>query len=142
MLPQPGRCRMTDTIAALTQSLARPVTLGMLPAPHARAAVALAVLRAAPPAADLAGMIHIWLHLLAAHIRRLEDQRDLLTHAIKRRLRPMIAARKPWNQLMAAAHDLNGADGFPLAEAEVSDIVRTEVYFNLPSPPRRHPHGR
>ena len=70
------------------------------------------------------------------------NRREIATARIKHLLRPMIAERKPWGSLMAEAHGLNGSAGFPLAEAKVSEIVRTEVWFALPPAPRGgRPHG-
>jgi hypothetical protein len=51
---------------------------------------------------------------------------------VKRRLRPLIALRKPSNVLLAEAHDVNGASGFPLEEREVNSIAATEMYWALP----------
>jgi hypothetical protein len=70
-----------------------------------------------------------------------QNQREDIVFAIKRLLKPMIATRAPWNNLMAQAHDLNGARNFPLTEAEVTEIVRIEVYFAIPPPPRGIRHG-
>lgn len=68
-----------------------------------------------------------------------EHERANVERAIKVMLRPLIAERRPWNVLMAEAHEINGGNGFPLAEADVSEIVRTEVHFALPPAPRgRH----
>lgn len=72
-------------------------------------------------------------------VTQAEHERADVERAIKVMLRPLIAERVPWNGLMAEAHEINGANGFLLAEAEVSEIVRTEIYFALPPAPRgRH----
>jgi anti-sigma factor RsiW len=132
---------MSD-IAALTASLALPVTRGLLPLAHAEGWITVAVARQRPKVADIPAAVNVWLHVLAERVRQMEERQDLVALHIKRRLKPMVAARQPWNQLMAAAHDLNGQADFPLGEAEVSELVRTEVWFALPPAPRRITHGR
>jgi hypothetical protein len=131
-----------DVIGALTQSLARPVSCGLLAEAHAYAAIVAAVARATTADDDLEAVVAIWWHILVEHIRVITQQRDLVTHRIRRSLRPMIGTRQPWNVLMATAHDLNGAGNFPMSENEVASIVKTEVWFALPHPPGRYPNGR
>lgn len=70
-----------------------------------------------------------------------ERDQDEAARDIKTLIRPLIAAREPWNSLMAQAHDVNGARGFPLTEADVTEIVRAEIYFALPTAPRGARHG-
>jgi hypothetical protein len=48
-------------------------------------------------------------------------------HRIWRRIKPLIDARKPSRVVLAEAHDVNGAEGFPLAEADVSDMALAEM---------------
>lgn len=69
------------------------------------------------------------------------QDRDETARAIKCAIKPMIGERAAWGALMAQAHDVNGANGFPLVEADVNDIVRTEVFYALPAAPRGQRHG-
>lgn len=136
------RAAVSAVIAGLTQSLARPVARGLLPPEHAHAAILAALWRVWTPGVDLAGQLTMWLHILALNIENLQIKRDAATGAVKRALKPLIVLHRPWNVLMAEAHDANSARDFPLSEAEVSEIVRQEVWFALPPAPRRQPHGR
>lgn len=79
-------------------------------------------------------------HLFFQYLDRAETKRAITEARIKRRLRPMIALRKPFNALFAEAHGTNGADGFPFEEPEVNDITKTEMYWSLPS--GRSSHAR
>jgi hypothetical protein len=84
-----------------------------------------------------------WLHgvlraLTHQHTARLQVRRDMAEHAIKRTMRPMVARRKPSNQLLAEAHNCNQDQGYPLDEAEVEIAVAEIVRWTLP---RRRRHG-
>jgi hypothetical protein len=140
MGPLPGWSAVTAAIAALTQSLARPIVRGMLPYRQAQDAVAMAILneQSIPDAAEA---LPIWLHVLRQNIHNAEVRRDMARGAIKNALRPLIPLRTPWRRLMAEAHDINGDADFPLSEDEVADVVKTEIYFALPVE-RRPSHGR
>lgn len=143
MRPLPGWSTVTDAIAALTQSLAPPVARGMLSSEGARAAIAMAVIRAAKAGDDISGQVGIWLHVLEINVCAISARHNLIAHQIRRTIKPMIIAHHPWRSLMAMAHDLNGEAGFPLPEAEVSEIVRIEVWFSLPpAPTGRSAHAR
>lgn len=70
------------------------------------------------------------------------NARDLCAHKIRRTVAPLIARRKPPNMLLAEAHGVNGAQGFPLHESEVNDLVKTEVWYALPPASRGRARGR
>jgi hypothetical protein len=131
-----------DAIKALTQSLARPVSCGLLAEAHAYAAIVATVARATTASDDLEAVVAIWWHILVEQVRAITVRRDVVAHRIRRTLKPMIGTHQPWNVLMATAHDLNGAGNFPMSENEVASIVKTEVWFALPHPPGRYPNGR
>jgi hypothetical protein len=69
-----------------------------------------------------------------------EQERAEVVRAIKATLRPLIAEHQAWNVLMAEAHEVNGVNDFPLAEADVTEIVRAEVGFALRSAQRGAAH--
>lgn len=134
---------MTD-IAALAASLGKPVAQGLLSFEQAEAALAAATARAMREGTlqgngTLEERFHAYRHVMGLHARNYEAKCELVTGAIKRLLQPMIVQRRPWNELLAEAHEINGSDGFPLTEREVGDVVETEVWFSLPRAPK---HGR
>lgn len=132
-----------ERLYGFAASLARPVARGHLPLGHADASLITHTLRAERDGTlgpyQAAHVVKGLLHTLRLRLEAERVQRDLAAHRIRRLLRPLIALHKPWATLMAEAHGDNGEAGFPLAEAEVSDIVATEVFFALP---RRVRHGR
>jgi hypothetical protein len=115
---------------AMAASLARPVARGYL----SRTEADVALLLATPDT----GAYRVARHILSERLRHLEGRRDVAWSRIRRRLKPLIAMRKTSNVLLAEAHDVNGAAGFPFAEPEVGDIVATEVYWALPKGGRRY----
>ena len=141
MHPCPGWSVVTTAIASLTQSLARPIVRGLLPYECAAEAIALAIYRE-PAVTDVAGALPVWLHILDLNIHNAEVGRDAARSMVKRAMRGLIPLHTPWPKLMAEAHDINGAAGFPLSEAEVSDVVKLEVYYALPPAPWSPRHGR
>jgi hypothetical protein len=129
---------------ALPGELAQPVARGYMPLEHAYAAM-LASTVAAERRGQLApykapDVFRLQKHLLGQRLEAERWRRAITEQRIARCLKPMIAAHKPSNALLAEAHGVNGTDGFPLEEPEVNDIVRAEVYWSLPV--RRHPHAR
>lgn len=127
---------------ALPAELAQPVARGQLPLAHAYAAMLADTVRAErlgemdPYKAP--DVFRLQKHLLGQHLARAETKRALAEGRIVRVIKPMIAVRRPSNAVLAEAHGVNGAAGFPLAEDEVTDIVRTEMYWSLPIGGRRH----
>lgn len=70
-------------------------------------------------------------HVLNLRIQDETLRRDLAAHAIARVMQPLLASLRPSRMLLAEAHNINGARGFPLTEEEVTDLARTEVYWFL-----------
>ncbi len=81
-------------------------------------------------------------HILRLNLDRDETRRAIAAARIKRTIRPLIAAHKPPNVLLAEAHGVNGADDFPFSEPEVTDLVTTEVYYSLPPASRGRHYAR
>ncbi|HEX3576579.1 MAG TPA: hypothetical protein VHU42_18425 [Rhodopila sp.] len=129
----------------LAATLARPVCRGYMPEAVADASLLVSTLRA-----ERAGTLAPYrageiVRLLRFFLRKRLDAEDLrhkiLADRIRRSLTPLIARRARWGELMATAHDVNAAAGFPLAEETVSVVVEEEVWFALPAPPRGARHG-
>jgi hypothetical protein len=121
----------------LAASLARPVARGWLSQDDAEDSLLITALR------DRSGHdpIHVYRyarHILSQRLAAEHARRDLAGHHIRRTIETMIAARKPSRALLAEAHGVNGEEGFPLTEDEVTDIVRAEVWLVLPHGGRRH----
>ena len=118
---------------ALAVSPARPVVRGYLSPHDARCAIAVHTARAERAGRlgyDPDHVISFGRFLLASQIKRLETKRSVCALHIVQRIRPLIAARRPRNQVRAEAHDCNGAEDFPFAEPEVTGIVDREYYFD------------
>jgi hypothetical protein len=77
-------------------------------------------------------------HILDLHLEKERVRRMMTAHRITRRISPLVTLRKPSNAVLAEAHDVNGADGFPLAEPEVSDMADLEMYWAMPAARPRH----
>ena len=128
----------------LAAELARPVARGWLTLTDAHIALLLAACQAVRNGyqdQDAAGIWRLQRHVLGLHLEAEERRRDLAEARVKRRLRPLIALRKPSNVLLAEAHDVNGAAGFPLEEREVNSIAATEMYWAMPRHGGQH-YGR
>lgn len=83
--------------------------------------------------AEQAGIRSVSCRALAASmLEDAEANRCDTTERIKRLVAPLIAARHRRNAVLAEAHGVNGSDGFPLTEDEVTGIVRREIWFSLP----------
>jgi hypothetical protein len=118
---------------ALAAELAQPVARGYLSQTQALAAM-LAGTVGAERRGELApfkatNVFRLQKHLLGQHLERLETKRAVTEMRIKRRIRPMIAVGKPRNAVLAEAHDVNGAEGFPFDEPDVNDIALGEVWL-------------
>jgi hypothetical protein len=105
--------------AGLAPQLARAVVRGLLPPEHALATIAIG----AAGDADVADTIRRDEHLLGLYIDRLDLERGLAGVAIHDVALPMLRRREPppRNAIRAAAHDVNGAHGFPLTEEDVEE---------------------
>ena len=131
-----GGVSIVAQLYALAAELAKPVALGDLSLTDAHAEMLLSTARS-ERLGELGqytcpNVFRLQQHILGLHLERLETQRAGVEGRIKRRLKPLIALRKPSNVLLAEAHDVNGAAGFPLLEPEVTDIAVTEMYWSLP----------
>lgn len=133
---------MTANPYPLAASLARPVARGYLTLTEAHLALLEAALQAErdgspyDPLLVYGGLRHI----LELHLEQLETTRAVAEMRMKRRLRPLIALRKPRHVLLAEAHDVNGSEGFPFPEEDVTDITVAEVSKAVQA--RRFSHGR
>lgn len=130
----------------MAKELGRPVARGQIPLEQAYASCI-----AATVAAERAGDLGTYAARdVVAHQRWVVDtaaeaetvRRDLCSHQIRRTVAPMISARQPRNVLLAEAHGVNGAQDFPLLESEVTDLVRTEVWYALPPAQRGRARGQ
>lgn len=124
---------------ALAASLARPVARGWLTRTEADVSLLNAAMQAQrngspyDPVVVYGGLRHI----LSLHLEAEDRRRDRVAGRIRRRLKPLLALRKPRNVLLAEAHDVNGDAGFPLLEPEVAEIAAIEAYWDA----RRARHG-
>jgi hypothetical protein len=129
---------------ALARELAKPVARGHLTLTEAHASLLATALQASrtgqlggyDPGDTFRGLRHV----LGLHLEAEQRRRALTEGRIARRLRPLIALRKPSNVLFAEAHDVNGLDGFPFEEPEVNDIAKTAMFWSLPA--QGNSHGR
>lgn len=119
----------------LAESMARPVACGYLSLTDAHGALLAGVLRAKRRgmAYDVRAVYRGLQHILDLRLAAEDRRRALCELYIKRRLRPLILRHMPSNVLYAEAHDINGAEGFPLAEHEVADLAAGEMYWALPA---------
>ena len=123
---------MSDHPHRLAVSLARPVVRGYLSRHEAWAAIGVYVAdaeRAGRLDHDPGDVVTFSRWLLASQIKRLETKRSVTALHVVQRIKPMIATKQPRNAVLAEAHDVNGAEGFPFAEPEVTGIVEREYYF-------------
>jgi len=124
---------LSDLPYDLAISLARPVVRGYLTPYDARCAIAVHTARAEREGRlgyDPDHVISFGRFLLASQIKQLETKRSVTALHIVQRIRPLIATKRPRNEVRAEAHDVNGAEGFPFAEPEVEGIVDREYYFD------------
>lgn len=128
-----------ERLYAMAREMGKPVARGLLPLEAAFAACIAATVQAEREG-QIGGykatdIVKFQRRLVQESASKEAQKRDLTTHRIRRLLRPMIAIRKPSRTLLAEAHGVNGADGFPLAEPEVTDIVAMEVWQSMPAAP-------
>jgi hypothetical protein len=134
-----------DKLYALARAFARPVARGYLTAGEALAWLMHDTLKAARAgqlgtyrASDVYGGLR---HILGMWLKIEDDRRAIATQHVKAKLRPLIALHKKSNVLLAEAHGINGQEGFPLTQPEVTDIAAMEIWFSLPTTPGRHRNG-
>jgi hypothetical protein len=133
---------MTAQLAALTKSLARPLMQRKLSAGQAYASLVNAIVQAERDGtlegdADLAGQIDAWGKLLGQFLRNEDAERVKTRGGIVGAIKPLIGCRQSSNRILAEAHDINGAAGFPFTEREVEEIVSTEMFWALRRSGRR-----
>ena len=118
---------------ALAAELANPVARGYLSLTAAHTALLTGTVRAerlgklAPYKA--ADVYRLQQHILGMHLDRLMARRAIAESRIKNRIWPPMKQRKPRNVLLAEAHDVNGAAGFPFDEPDVTTITAREMHF-------------
>lgn len=126
----------------LAASLARPVARGWLSSEAAKDSLAVLTMRAKRKGTlgpyQPGAVFDTLCFTLDQRLKSEENKRDLATHHVRRAVAPMIAARQPSRALLAEAHGVNGAAGFPLTEDEVGEAVRIEVWWSLPAGGRHH----
>lgn len=110
----------------LAASLARPVARGWLSQDDAEDSILIAALRDRS-GHDPLDVYRIGRHILSQRLAAEHARRDLAGHHIRRKLWEMIEQRQRARALLAEAHGVNGDEGFPLTEDEVSDIAITEM---------------
>ena len=134
---------MSD-IYQMAASLARPVARGYITRTEADAALLASTLAAKRrgmtyEVRDVFGGLR---HILDLHLEKERVRRMLTEQRIQRRIRPLITLRKPSNAVLAQAHSVNGEDGFPFDEADVTEMAVDAIYWALPPAPRRHNYAR
>jgi hypothetical protein len=118
---------------AIAAELARPVARGYLTLTAAHTALLAGTVRAerlgklAPYKA--ADVYRLQQHILGLHLDRLMAKRAVAEGRLKQRIRPLIALRKPRNVVLAEAHDVNGAEGFPFDEPDATFLALRELHF-------------
>jgi hypothetical protein len=125
-----GANRVADVLA-LAKQLAGPIARGRLPAGQATAAlfvVSLHLERAGLLGYDAIDVAQIAEHIAGLRNRNDAARRETTEGAIRRVMQPLLGIGARSNRLRAAAHDENGAAGFPLSEAEVEEIALTEAW--------------
>ena len=121
------------SLYGLARSLARPVARGWLSLGEADSALITTTLAEERSGAlegrKASDTVAFKRWLLRQELANQEAVRARATGGIRRIIRPMLETRQPPNAVLAEAHGHNGQSGFPLTEAEVSDIVRAERYW-------------
>jgi len=125
---------MSD-IYQMAASLARPVARGYITRTEADAALLASTLAAKRrgklpyEVRDVFGGLR---HILDLHLEKERVRRMLTEQRIQRRIRPLVALRKPSNAVLAEAHDVNGAEGFPFDEADVTEMTVMQMFWAMP----------
>ena len=118
---------------ALAAELAKPVARGYLTLTKAHTALLATTVRAerlgelGPYAAT--DVFRLQKHILGLHLDQLIAKRAVAEGRLKHRIRPLIALRKPRNVVLAEAHDVNGAEGFPFDEPDATFLALREIHF-------------
>jgi hypothetical protein len=118
---------------ALAAELAQPVARGYLTLTEAHTALLTSTVAAerlgklAPYRAT--DVYRLQRYLLGQHLERLENRRAITAMKVRARIRPLLELRKPRNVVLAEAHDVNGAAGFPFDEPDVTDIANRQAFY-------------
>jgi len=110
----------------LAAELARPVARGYLTRTEADAALLAGTLRAKREGRlpyDVRDVFGGLRHILTLNLENEERRRAMTEHRIQRRIYSVIEKRKPSNVVLAEAHDVNGVDGFPFDETDVTTMA-------------------
>lgn len=110
----------------LAAALARPVARGHLTRTQADAsllAATLAAKRLGRMPYDVRDVYRGLRHILTLHLEKEGRRRAMTEHRIQRCIRSVIEAREPSRTVLAEAHHINGADGFPLDEHDVTAMA-------------------
>ncbi len=128
-----GGVSIVAELYALAAELAQPVARGYLTRTEALSTLLFRTL-----ASDRANQINrleptdvfrLQRHLFFQHLARLETRRAITESRIKNRIWPLMKQRQPRNVVLAEAHDVNGADGFPFDEPDITTIAAREMHF-------------
>jgi hypothetical protein len=118
---------------AIAAELANPVARGYLTITTAHAEMLLSTARAerlgelGPYTAI--DVFRLQKHILGLHLDQLMAKRAIAEGRLKHRIRPLIKLRQPRNRVLAEAHDVNGAEGFPFDEPDVNFLALREIHF-------------
>ncbi len=115
-----------ERLYAMATQFARPVARGELHLSAAHSALINATLKAEREnqlgTYKAAHIVKGLRHILRLNLDRDETRRAIAAARIKRTIRPLIAAHKPPNVLLAEAHGVNGADDFPFVRARLLPV--------------------
>jgi hypothetical protein len=118
---------------ALAAELANPVARGYLTLTTAHTEMLLSTVRAerlgelGPYKAT--DVFRLQKHILGLHLERLETQQAVTAMRIRSRIKPLLALRQPRNKVLAEAHGVNGADGFPFDEPDVTISADRQAFY-------------
>ena len=110
----------------LAAELARPVARGHLTRTQADATLLASTLQAKREGRlpyDVKDVFGGLRHILTLNLENEERRRAMTEHRIQRRIYSVIEKRKPSRVVLAEAHDVNGADGFPFDETDVTTMA-------------------
>ena len=124
----------------MARELARPVARGWLSPEAAQAILIGSAWRSGVADPERLGNFLQW--ILRRHLEVDSDRRAIAERRVWRCVRPLLDQRAPSRQILVAAHDTNGAAGFALAEAEVTNLVAGMVAGALRQTVRGGAHGR
>lgn len=127
---------MSADPVALAASLGRPLAHRWMTRGAALASIAVATdagMRQGtlPGGGTLDERLHIYSHILSLYADREAHRCDLARYRIKRTAWPLIEIRAPSNKILAEAFNANEDAGSPLTEDEVTETVKTLLFWAL-----------